>query len=328
VWVVGGRGLQAGGVLGGQRPRRECRSGAAGRGGAGVLATLIRAQRHQPDRARWQAGSSQCHGLAGDAEFLLDLADALDPDHYRTWAGELAGCIYARHAIRGGRMVAPDETGTAIVPDYGTGLAGVLAFLLRLHHGGPRMWFPQALQAAHAGDPPAGRATLAVPTHIAAEPARGGDPHADRHQRPADLAGPGEDGPMKPLPTSHLRIARPSHDLRVSERFWVDGLGLDVLFRAGGVAEGGHALLMAGWPGAAWHLELVGDQAAAAAAVPTAEDLLVLYVGGAVDDGVIDRLIDAGGTRVTARNPYWERWGVTIADPDGYQLVLSTRSWP
>jgi hypothetical protein len=24
---------------------------------------------------------------------------------------------------------------------------------------------------------------------------------------------------MKPLPTNHLRIARPSHDLRASERF-------------------------------------------------------------------------------------------------------------
>src|ERR1700691_4961599 len=60
------------------------------------------------------------------------------------------------------------------------------------------------------------------------------------------------------LPTSHLRIARPSHDLRASERFWVDGLGLDVLFRADDSADGGHALLMVGWPGAVWHLELVG----------------------------------------------------------------------
>lgn len=47
---------------------------------------------------------------------------------------------------------------------------------------------------------------------------------------------------MKPLPTSHLRIARPSHDLRASERFWVHGLGLDVLFRADDSASGGHAL--------------------------------------------------------------------------------------
>jgi catechol 2,3-dioxygenase-like lactoylglutathione lyase family enzyme len=64
---------------------------------------------------------------------------------------------------------------------------------------------------------------------------------------------------MKPLPTNHLRIARPSHDLQAAERFWVDGLGLEVLFRAGSSAEGGHALLMVGWPDAAWHLELVGD---------------------------------------------------------------------
>ena len=43
---------------------------------------------------------------------------------------------------------------------------------------------------------------------------------------------------------------------------------------------------------------------------------------------MIRRLVGAGGTRVAARNPYWDQWGVTIADPDGYRLVLSSRSWP
>jgi catechol 2,3-dioxygenase-like lactoylglutathione lyase family enzyme len=133
---------------------------------------------------------------------------------------------------------------------------------------------------------------------------------------------------MKPLSASHLRIARPSHDLRASERFWVDGLGLDVLFRADDPADGGHALLMVGWPGATWHLELVGDPDGATPAAPTEEDLLVLYLDGVIDDDLVSRLIGAGGTRVAARNPYWERWGVTIADPDGYRLVLSSRSWP
>ena len=133
---------------------------------------------------------------------------------------------------------------------------------------------------------------------------------------------------MKPLPTSHLRIARPSHDLAASERFWVDGLGLDVLFRAGSAAEGGHALLMVGWPDAAWHLELVSDPGGETPATPTEEDLLVLYLNGEVEAGVVRRLVDAGGTRVAARNPYWDHGGVTIVDPDGYRLVLTSRSWP
>ena len=133
---------------------------------------------------------------------------------------------------------------------------------------------------------------------------------------------------MRPGPADHVRIARPSHDLRASERFWVDGLGLEVLFRADDSAEGGHGLMMAGWPGAAWHLEFVHDPDDETPAAPTEEDLLVLYLGGEVDQDVIDRLVDAGGTRVAARNPYWDQWGVTIADPDGYRLVLSTRSWP
>jgi hypothetical protein len=133
---------------------------------------------------------------------------------------------------------------------------------------------------------------------------------------------------VRPAPTSHLRIARPSRDLRVAERFWVDGLGLEVLFRLDESAEGGHALLMVGWRGAAWHLELVGDPDGETPPAPTEEDLLVLYLDGPPDEAVIARLIEAGGTRVPARNAYWDESGVTIVDPDGYWLVMSGRSWP
>jgi catechol 2,3-dioxygenase-like lactoylglutathione lyase family enzyme len=132
---------------------------------------------------------------------------------------------------------------------------------------------------------------------------------------------------MRPGPESHVRIARPSRDLSAVERFWVGGLGLEVLFRADEEAEGGHALLMVGWPGAAWHLELVGDPHGETPPAPTEEDLLVLYLDGSADDDVIARLTAAGGRKVTARNAYWEEQGVTIADPDGYLLVLSGRSW-
>lgn len=138
----------------------------------------------------------------------------------------------------------------------------------------------------------------------------------------------GHDRAMKPLPASHLRIARPTRDLRASERFWVDGLGLEVLFRADASAEGGHALLMVGWAGAAWHLEIVDDAAGETPAAPTEEDLLVLYLDGAVEAGTIERLTEVGGTVVDSRNPYWDHGGVTIEDPDGYRLVLTSRNWP
>ncbi|WP_414167029.1 class IV lanthionine synthetase LanL [Streptoverticillium reticulum] len=103
-------------------------------------------------RSRWHAGTSQCHGLAGDGEFLLDLAEATGEGEYRSWAEELAVSIHARHALQDGRVLAPDETGAAVSPDYNTGLAGVLAFLLRLRDGGPRLWLPDILTG-----PPGGR---------------------------------------------------------------------------------------------------------------------------------------------------------------------------
>ncbi|MGD0593524.1 MAG: VOC family protein [Acidimicrobiales bacterium] len=133
---------------------------------------------------------------------------------------------------------------------------------------------------------------------------------------------------MNPHPLSPLRIARPSRDLEAAERFWVQGLGLEVLYRTGPDPRGGQALLMVGWPAASWHLELVGDPDGETPPSPTEEDLLVLYLGGTIEEDTLARLRDAGGVIIPARNPYWDQWGVTIIDPDGYRLVLSHRSWP
>ncbi|MFF8600026.1 VOC family protein [Streptomyces sp. NPDC015232] len=128
---------------------------------------------------------------------------------------------------------------------------------------------------------------------------------------------------------AHIRLARPSRDLRAAEEFWVSGLGLDVLYRH--AADGTprrSSLLMVGWRDAGWHLELVHDPAAPLEPRPTAEDLLVVYTGEQVPDSLVERLERHGGKRVAAHNPYWDTWGVTVQDPDGYLLVLSTRVWP
>ncbi|MEQ4303271.1 VOC family protein [Plantactinospora sp. B6F1] len=124
----------------------------------------------------------------------------------------------------------------------------------------------------------------------------------------------------------HVRIARPSRDPAAVERFYVAGLGLAVLYRAAGAGPGEHDLLMLGWPEASWHLEIVSGPQLVVRPGPSAEDLLVLYLAAPVDDTLVARLTAAGGRRV-AQGPYWDRWGVTFEDPDGYRLVLSSRSW-
>jgi hypothetical protein len=122
--------------------------------------------------------------------------------------------------------------------------------------------------------------------------------------------------------STHLRLARPSRDLGAAERFYVGGLGLDVLYRATAGGPGEHDLLMVGRAGAAWHLELV----AGPEPTPSEQDLLVLYLDGPVPEELLERLEKAGGRRVS-QGPYWDQWGVTVADPDGYRIVLSTRRW-
>jgi catechol 2,3-dioxygenase-like lactoylglutathione lyase family enzyme len=127
-----------------------------------------------------------------------------------------------------------------------------------------------------------------------------------------------------------IRIARPSLDLEAAERFYVDGLGLGVLFKKDGNAtREPHDLLMVGPEGGQWHLELTVaiSEADAVTPTPTPEDLLVIYLEEPVSSEAIKRAVAYGGTVVASNNPYWDIGGVTIADPDGYRVVLTQRSW-
>ncbi|OZM75144.1 serine/threonine protein kinase [Amycolatopsis antarctica] len=94
---------------------------------------------------RWLLSPTACHGVTGGAEFLLDLAAILDEPGYRDWAEQLAASIYARSMIRDGRLLAPNDTLNDVSLGYNTGLAGVLSFLLRLRHGGTRLWMAEDL---------------------------------------------------------------------------------------------------------------------------------------------------------------------------------------
>ncbi len=126
---------------------------------------------------------------------------------------------------------------------------------------------------------------------------------------------------------AHVRVARPSRDLAAAERFYVDGLGLDVQWRSAEPVPGEHDLLMVGPTGGSWHFELTRDPEHPLEPTPTVDDLFVIYLGAPVDETLVDRLVASGGTRVPAHNPYWDEHGVTVTDPDGYRLVLCSRTW-
>jgi hypothetical protein len=142
---------------------------------------LIHAAALSVHEARWISSPAACHGLAGNGQFLLDACAAAERSmpayaaQYRQWAEDIAQLIIARHGCLQGRMVIPDDSEIGVTAAYGTGLAGVLDFLLRLQHGGRRCWMVEP------GDGGVLRYTDAIP--------RGGEDHGHQPGAIAAVAG-------------------------------------------------------------------------------------------------------------------------------------------
>ncbi|MCU1602777.1 MAG: hypothetical protein JWO22_3486 [Frankiales bacterium] len=116
-----------------------------------------------------------------------------------------------------------------------------------------------------------------------------------------------------------VRIARQTGRLDEVVAFY-EGLGLP---RIGGFEDhDGFTGVMLAVPGTAAHLELVTGGAHEPPA-PHPESLLVLYLGSRAE---VERL-SAGLEPVPSANPYWDRCGVTVADPDGFRVVLCEDTW-
>lgn len=74
----------------------------------------------------------QCHGLSGNIEFLLDMAQVTGKQMYRAVAFELAELLCAFAVEQPGKLLWPSESPTIFTPDYQVGYAGILLALLRL----------------------------------------------------------------------------------------------------------------------------------------------------------------------------------------------------
>ncbi|MBS2965400.1 class IV lanthionine synthetase LanL [Actinocrinis puniceicyclus] len=97
---------------------------------------------------RWQHSPALCHGLAGSGEFLLDLHEADPGGGHLAGAEAVADAMLARTVRREGRLLLADDSLMDVVPDYATGLAGALGFLLRLRFGASRLLTPPLAGAA------------------------------------------------------------------------------------------------------------------------------------------------------------------------------------
>jgi serine/threonine protein kinase len=97
---------------------------------AGELAA--RAARSVARSTRW-ANPTQCHGLAGNIEFLLDMYQATGQDMYREQAFSLARCLAAFALEQEESRVFPSEVPTVFTPDYMVGYSGIAVCILRLN---------------------------------------------------------------------------------------------------------------------------------------------------------------------------------------------------
>jgi len=134
-----------------------------------------------------------------------------------------------------------------------------------------------------------------------------------------------DDGWPAELPVAQVRVARPTDRLDEVVRFYHDGLGLREIGSFRGHA--GYDGVMLGLPGSAYHLEFTHHVDGSPCPAPSADNLLVLYIPNPEAIAVVvDRLAGLGHHPVPPENPYWQRDGVTIADPDGWRVVLVNTS--
>ena len=126
---------------------------------------------------------------------------------------------------------------------------------------------------------------------------------------------------------TRLRVARSTDHLEEVVRFYVEGLGLDQL----GSFEDheGFDGVMPGTPGAPYHLEFTHQRGHTVGRVRTKENLLVFYLPDEDEwTAAVDRMEAAGYQSGPSLNPYWDRYGRTFEDPDGYRVVLQNAAWP
>ena len=160
--MVGGRGLSWTKAIGGfDVPWSHWCNGAAGVGYSLVALAKVLGSRDAEVAARRAANSirlaeffrscGQCHGLAGDGEYLLHAGRELERPELVGGARRIAGLLNSLQFAGPPAWTWPIEGEGRPVPAYMVGYTGIHSFLLRLAH--PQLRTPLMLQLEPAGRP-------------------------------------------------------------------------------------------------------------------------------------------------------------------------------
>ncbi|MGB3367501.1 MAG: VOC family protein [Acidaminobacteraceae bacterium] len=122
----------------------------------------------------------------------------------------------------------------------------------------------------------------------------------------------------------NFRVARHTGDIDRIKDFYIRLVGLNLLYEFN---HDGYLGVMLGQKKDDWHLEFTMSDKNPSHCFDD-EDALVFYIE---DDKMyikaLERFKIEGIDPVKSANPYWDIYGRTYVDPDGYRIVICHKEW-
>jgi catechol 2,3-dioxygenase-like lactoylglutathione lyase family enzyme len=127
------------------------------------------------------------------------------------------------------------------------------------------------------------------------------------------------------LKNKKIRIAKPAINLHKTEHFYCEVLGFEKL--GGFIDHDGFDGIMLGYKdNESYHLEFTVEQGSPIKPETTPEDLLVFYISDTEEyEEIIAKIDSYEVTSVKSHNPYWDLYGKTYVDPNGYLITITNQ---